>query len=337
MASSQCPVTIDQARTRATAAEMARHDDGSVNHASYVAVPPEPEDAAEGCRVTLSGRKLDQGVLARVAIEDRQVTAVHTVSLPGALKPATGGCDEDRSCGTGVCVRVQECAEAKVAGEWLIPNDGVLVVSLGAHTVADAQGKAVVRERVALVEARAVEVKPSLAVLCNPDFPKPPEAVPAAFDTGTRAPTIPMPAPAVPSRALPLARKADGTVEPLPPLPEDLSPPTALPGSSEPCATPQVRPTAPPVGDPIPDDVEKRDPASKRAGFDDETGCCALDGPCPAGARTAANPPVDPRARQFTIRIPLRPDLMIEVHGSARPLPFAGAPAPPLVRPSPED
>ena len=50
-------------------------------------------------------------------------------------------------------VQVPEISQAKVEGEWLIPNNGVLIVSLGVKTVADDEGKAVVRERVAVIEA----------------------------------------------------------------------------------------------------------------------------------------------------------------------------------------
>jgi len=51
-----------------------------------------------------------------------------------------------------------------------------------------------------------------------------------------------MPMPAMPSRSLPQPVAADGSPQALPPLPEEISPPSSLPGSSEPCASPQ-RPT----------------------------------------------------------------------------------------------
>ena len=38
-------------------------------------------------------------------------------------------------------------------GEWLIPRGEALLVSFGAHTVADKDGKAVVKERLAIIEA----------------------------------------------------------------------------------------------------------------------------------------------------------------------------------------
>ena len=41
----------------------------------------------------------------------------------------------------------------KLLGEWLVPRGEVLLVSFGAHTVADKDGMAVVKERLAIIEA----------------------------------------------------------------------------------------------------------------------------------------------------------------------------------------
>ena len=50
-------------------------------------------------------------------------------------------------------IELPEVATQEVLGEWLIPNGECLLVSFGPHTVADKDGKAVVRERLAFVEA----------------------------------------------------------------------------------------------------------------------------------------------------------------------------------------
>ena len=50
-------------------------------------------------------------------------------------------------------IELPEIANQEVLGEWLIPKGDCLVVSFGPHTIADKDGRAVVRERLAFVEA----------------------------------------------------------------------------------------------------------------------------------------------------------------------------------------
>lgn len=341
VAFSEASATVYSTKTRSVVAEMARNADGPVNHASYVAFQPRVENATEGYSVKVSGRKLDQGVLARVSIDDRQITAVHTVKLTEAVECKDSAC-QDKGCDRiNVDVHVPEYAQSQVAGEWLIPNDGVLLVSLGAHTVADAKGKAVVRERLAVIAAQTVAMKGPALTAVMPGLTMRANWTPVA--PAAALPSIPMPAPSVPSRSLPMGVTAGGVPGELPPLPEDLMPPTALPHSSEPCATPQTKPAAPPVGDPIPTETPepRRDPASRKAGFVEEPACCEEEGTCcaaatsadarPAPVKAAAARTAPAKATTFTFRIPLKADLIIEVHASARPLPPASAPLPPVI------
>ncbi len=50
-------------------------------------------------------------------------------------------------------IQVPEVRSQEVAGEWLIPKDEVLLVSFGVYTAADQNGKAVVKERLAMIRA----------------------------------------------------------------------------------------------------------------------------------------------------------------------------------------
>jgi len=333
-------------RTRPVITEPGLYADGPVNRVLHVALAPKVENATEGYAVKVSGRKLDQGVLAQLKIEDRQLIAVHDVALAApadGVKPASG-----ENAPANAKIQVPEIAQAEVAGEWLIPNGGALVVSLGVRTAADAGGKAVVSERLAVVEARpAAEAGSTVLPTRLPTFSAP--AVPFIVGTvnGTisrRRPSgVAMPAPALPSRSLPLALNVHGLPEPLPPLPDDdHTPPTVLPGSSEPCATPQTK--GEPVGDPIPAKpaAEPRDPASKRASYTaepdrcDVVGCCdfveaAAPAPPKVGKATAEPAQTPTQGKTFTFRVPVNADLVIEVHASAKPLPVASAPAPPTV------
>jgi hypothetical protein len=60
--------------------------------------------------------------------------------------------DQDASVRT-VALEVPEIGSQEVAGEWLIPKGEFLLLSFGAYTVADQDGKAVVKERLAIIGA----------------------------------------------------------------------------------------------------------------------------------------------------------------------------------------
>ncbi len=213
-------------------AHMERASDGPINGASRVAFVPEVGNVQDGFQVRVSGRKLDQGVLARVSIDDKHVDAIHTVAMTETVRkpaderneaaartPVEVGIDvlqaafhpgSDRlstSIGLIRCqVQVPIISAAQVEGEWLIPGDGILLVSLGAHTVADDKGMAIVRERVAIFEAGA------------------PPSGPGPFADRNPAPFAPdLAMPSTPARSLPEAVDPDGQVVDLPPLPESVA------------------------------------------------------------------------------------------------------------------
>jgi hypothetical protein len=71
-----------------------------------------------------------------------------------------------------------------------------------------------------------------------------------------------MPMPAMPSRSLPQALGADGAPAPLPPLPDENVTPSSLPGTSEPCASPQGNHRKAPVAT-----ATALDTASTRTGY----------------------------------------------------------------------
>lgn len=230
------PVTIVDRASRKVASGVTRLADGPFDHATRVAYTPNYQVLSEGSMITMSGRKLDQGILACVVIDETRVAAVHHVTLTETV--GAKGCCEAACDKIAPRLDVPEIAHASVEGEWLIPNGGALVVSLGAHTAADETGKAVVSERLVVIEARLVgDDTSNQANLTHESSLDPrPHAKPAA------APGVPMPMPmpAMPSRSMPQARAADGSPMPLPPLPEAPPAPSSLPGTSEPCASPQM-------------------------------------------------------------------------------------------------
>ena len=234
-----------------------------------------PETVGTGSTATMAGRKLDQGVLVRVVLQDTQILAVHRVALGGpkdapadaatkkaafhaeacAAAPAccaasTGAASCTAEATAKVAVDVPEIGSQEIAGEWLIPRDGILLVSFGPHTVADKDGKAVIRERLAIVKADEADGPigpPTLhaAVWGSPMFnlPAPPVPVPppapllhapeAAGPSPYPVPeptVVPAPAgaaaaaaamPPMPSRSIPQGYHTDGKAADLPPLPPE--------------------------------------------------------------------------------------------------------------------
>lgn len=240
----QVRATIFNTMTRRFVAEVSREADGPVNHASFVGFVPRVEDASEGYTAELSGRKLDQGVLTALTLVDRRVIAVHSVPLTEVLEPKPG--QDGEKTPVQVTIQIPEYARTEVSGEWLIPKNGVLVVSLGVHTVADPQGKAVVRERLAVFESEDADAPP----------PGPKTAGISSLDLSrlrrnAQVGIAANPSPALPSHSLPSALDANGRPVEMPPLPEGKTV-TMLPGSTEPCASPQAGGTSTADGSPLP-------------------------------------------------------------------------------------
>ncbi len=104
----------------------------------------------------MSGRKLDQGMLIKMVVEETRITAVHQVKLTEFVPKKDG---QDEQTVLSPKMDVPEVVKGTIEGEWLIPNGGVLVASLGANTLDDGHGKAVVRERLMLVEAAPVPMR----------------------------------------------------------------------------------------------------------------------------------------------------------------------------------
>ncbi len=314
-----------------------RTDRQFVTHVSW-----EPGDATSsgsrnetvrtGTVATIAGRKMDQGILVKMVLQDTQVLNVHLMKLTGDRQapkdPAASrtsfqptSCENKEACctdadskakgvvsvpklpmpiapagkfsTTGVLperkpmvddvpylVEVPEIGDQEVAGEWLIPKDGVLLVSFGPHTIADRDGKAVIHERLAIVEAGEAATPiplptpaPTRSSWSSPSMSVP--ALPASAAMAPRSPApAPIPAPAkvaamppMPSRSIPQGYHKDGQPAELPALPEDAADPADVDDddSAETRPTPQVRKPRPTTESaPV---KREPDPAMKKAQY----------------------------------------------------------------------
>jgi RNA polymerase sigma factor (sigma-70 family) len=88
-----------------------------------IAAQPIVDELNSGSSLTLVGRSLDQGILVRTKVEDARINALAAISVPA----------QTRSDGTLVNATIQfpDVSYLKEEGEWLIPNDGILIISLG--------------------------------------------------------------------------------------------------------------------------------------------------------------------------------------------------------------
>lgn len=300
-----------QRTTRKVASQLTRHADGPVDHALAVAYTTNHEDLREGCQFTMSGRKLDQGMLVKMVVEELRVAAVHQVKL---TEHVTDHENKDRPVTLNPQLEVPEVVRASLEGEWLIPNEGVLVASLGAHTLADAHGKAVVRERLLVVEAAPVSAR---TVLSGSNT----ASRVFTYVAPARAVTIPMPArdsapvPAVPSRSLPMARNAEGVPVPLPPLPEAPVPPSSIPGTTEPCATPQTAPQRKSAGEVEEAPSIKSKQETRSLDIESQTASYQPE-PKPSASEVA---PAPASSKPYRFRLPLGPGLEIEINAKVAP------------------
>ena len=249
--------------------------DGPINQATQVAFCPKVATIEVGFTSEHSARRLDQGVLAKVKVAETHVGTVHRIALSEYIHPA----QEDASTALtevgrklfqtfikgdatsiSVPVMVPEVASAEVEGEWLVPNDSILIVSLGIDTTINPDGKPVTHERLAIydfarpsdeartAQANTATTKPFQEVVTYEIAPAGQtgaaagDHVPNAVAIATANPSL-LNMPPVPARSFPEATDADGQVFDLPPLPEayasaDLD--RIKPGS--PLATPQSSP-----------------------------------------------------------------------------------------------
>lgn len=319
VASGSPAVLFSQNGTRRYTSQVKRLADAPAGHATRVAFLPKAGTVEEGMRVRVSGRPLDQGVLAIIDIEETRFAALHTVSIKdGVVAKMPSG----RTTEVTTQYEVPEIDRGQVHGEWLIPTDGLLVVSAGTHTMADEEGKAILRERVTVIEAEPVAASPRLRGSPRAEVPMPGDPVmqrivvklsPAELLQRARMADVPppasLPAPIPPSRSLPLIDNAEPME--LPPLPDEHARTTS---AEQATAEPRPSAQAPHVAVRL-----KVDPAARTAAYTEPEGCdeaCCASKPAPGDSHwTAAMP------QTGVIRIPLGKTLAVEIRATVTPRP----------------
>jgi hypothetical protein len=192
VADPQAPVSIKLNKNHALVGALERVADGPVNHAQAVAYKPEIEHIEESLDARITGRVLDQGILAKIALHDVRLVEIVDYSIEETVKPQPDSVPGKESTKLTAQTQVPLLASGQIEGEWLIPRQEVLVVSLGvAYQTDGAAEKPLLTERLALIEAT-----------CQTRPVTPPLGTPIPSQRSSEATTFRLPVP-LPSRVSP--------------------------------------------------------------------------------------------------------------------------------------
>jgi hypothetical protein len=142
--------SVRQTVKRPYVADVARVADGPVNQASALAFKPAIDYWEETLSVVVACRKLETGVLTAVEIDESRLISLATYAVSEEVQPRDPQ-GPAKPAHLTAQVQVPEVGADRVKGQWLIPHEHVLIVSLGVHTVQTPGGKSVVTERVAVI------------------------------------------------------------------------------------------------------------------------------------------------------------------------------------------
>ena len=192
--------SIQQATRRPYIASVTREADGPVDQATSLLLKPVPEYLEESLSVGVRCQKMSTGVIVALKIDESHLISlatytvgeqVNTRDATGVLKPVILQAN----------IQVPEMAVGRVDGEWLIPHEHSLIVSLGIHTVLRNGNTPTVTERVAIITPN-----PNLVL---PAAPTPTEDVAMTLAAAPLAkrvrPDTPAPATTAPAPPLPLS------------------------------------------------------------------------------------------------------------------------------------
>ncbi len=159
--------------------DVERVADGPINQATKLAFSPKGASVEIGFTSQFTVRRLDQGVLAQIKVAETHISAMHRVGVSEFIYPP----QEEASTAltpagkqvfqhfikadaatVSAPLMLPEVASSEVEGEWLVPNDAILIISMGIDTVTAADGKSVVQERLAIYDfARPTDASRSAA------------------------------------------------------------------------------------------------------------------------------------------------------------------------------
>jgi hypothetical protein len=154
-------------------ASLKRVADGPPNQSTKLAFEPHVEKVHNGVRVEiLSSQLKGSALLAHVHIEENRLVTMHTTKYTEAVRPKPGTDPEvsrasflDRlnpghtphEAAINATIQVPEVDTRRIEGQWLIPSDGALLVSLGPRAVHEMGLRNGYSEHLIAITARPVD------------------------------------------------------------------------------------------------------------------------------------------------------------------------------------
>ncbi|WP_165065898.1 hypothetical protein [Paludisphaera rhizosphaerae] len=175
------PVRMTNEEKTTYVARVERVSDGPPNEGTQIAFKPETAQVHNGVRVELTNTQLRGSALsAHVLIQQNQLLgfistgytesvvqaktddAVEKTSLLAKLRP------EPDKTAIRATIQIPEVASRRIEGDWLIPSNGFLLVSMGPHSRGGKLGGKSYEERLILLTAVATTEAPPQAQPAGP-------------------------------------------------------------------------------------------------------------------------------------------------------------------------
>ncbi len=136
------------------------------------AFQPELDKIQNGIRLMLSGGRLvpQKGVRVRVSLEDTHLVGFHTTTVSSEPDSNTGGPHAQSESRLGkllhgvardsgahdvsATIQIPEVAWSMIEGEWLVPENGALILSAGPRSLLGKRGKEGYSERIVAISVR---------------------------------------------------------------------------------------------------------------------------------------------------------------------------------------
>jgi hypothetical protein len=166
-------------------AHLKRVSDGPPNEGTHIAFVPEIGEVHDGIRVNVTSSQFKGPVLfAKVSIEQNQVLSILTTTYTESVKPRHKDKEKEKDdpgvvktsllerlrpehvnvASINGTIQIPEVVSKRIEGEWMIPSEGALLVSLGPNPHRDKGLRQSYQERLVAITARPAPEPPIVTI-----------------------------------------------------------------------------------------------------------------------------------------------------------------------------